>query len=75
MSGESILWDHVSVSIADRCPTWNEMCWIKDLFFDPEECVLQFHPPQSQYINIHPYVLHLWKPKDIEIPLPPSRCV
>ena len=31
-------WDHVSVSLQKRCPSWNEMCFIKDLFFDPEEC-------------------------------------
>ena len=28
-------WDHVSVSLADRCPTWAEMCFIKDLFLRP----------------------------------------
>ncbi len=25
-------WEHVSVSLKGRCPTWNEMCWIKELF-------------------------------------------
>lgn len=26
-------WDHVSVSLPNRCPTWEEMCKVKDLFF------------------------------------------
>jgi hypothetical protein len=28
-------WDHVSVSLGKRTPTWDEMCWVKNLFFDP----------------------------------------
>ena len=70
-------WDHVSVSLITalgtdflkRCPKWNEMCFIKDLFFEDEEEVIQFHPKKSEYVNIHPYVLHLWKShKDIRLP-------
>ena len=68
-------WDHVSVSLVDRCPTWEEMCWIKDLFFEPEECVMQLHPPKSRYVNCHPYCLHLWKPHRHTIPLPPTEFV
>ena len=26
-----------------------------------DECVVQFHPPKSEYVNLHPYCLHLWK--------------
>ncbi len=26
-------WDHVSASYPDRCPTWEEMCKVKDIFF------------------------------------------
>ena len=54
-------WEHVSVSRPDRCPTWEEMCFIKSLFWDSEDRVVQFHPPESEYINDHPYVLHLWR--------------
>lgn len=68
-------WEHVSVSTTQRTPTWEEMCFIKDLFFAPEECVVQFHPPKSQYVNHHPNCLHLWKPVGVDIPLPPSICV
>lgn len=65
-------WDHVSVSLRDRCPTWEEMCWIRSLFFEDEETVIQFHPPKSQYINAHPYCLHLWRPTQTVLPLPPK---
>lgn len=65
-------WDHVSVSLRNRCPSWDEMCKIKDIFFGPEECVVQYHPAQSEYVNIHPYCLHLWKPQNRSIPVPPK---
>lgn len=68
-------WDHVSVSLADRCPTWAEMCFVKDLFFEDEECVVQFHPAKSQYVNDNPNVLHLWRICDGSFPMPPKECV
>lgn len=64
-------WDHVSVSLPNRCPTWDEMCKIKDLFFDGDECVMQLHPPRSVAVNYHNYCLHLWRPQDQQIPMPP----
>jgi hypothetical protein len=63
-------WEHVSVS-ASTVPVWGEMCWVKDLFWGPEEVVVQYHPPESQYVNVHGRVLHLWKPVGLEIPMPP----
>jgi hypothetical protein len=72
---ESIPWEHASVSLRNRCPRWQEMCFIKDLFWDEEEAVMQLHPPKSTWINNHPHCLHLWKPMEAEIPLPPSIAV
>ncbi len=54
-------WEHVSVSLPQRCPTWDEMAFIKSLFWDAEDLVVQFHPPASEYVNCHPYCLHLWR--------------
>jgi hypothetical protein len=54
-------WEHVSVSTDRRCPNWIEMCFVKDLFWSAEACVVQFHPRASQYIDCHPYCLHLWR--------------
>lgn len=68
-------WDHVSVSLPGRCPNWPEMCFIKDLFFDLDETVIQFHPKVSEYVNNHPFCLHLWRDQAEEHWLPPSEMV
>lgn len=68
-------WEHVSVSLARRCPTWEEMCMIKDIFWGEEECVVEYHPPRSQYVNRHPYCLHLWKKIGEEFETPPKEYV
>ena len=68
-------WEHVSVSTAVRCPTWEEMCEVKSLFWDPEDVVIQFHPPESEYVNCHPFTLHMWRPIGIDIPRPPPFTV
>jgi len=67
-------WEHVSVSLERRCPTWEEMCIVKALFWDAEETVVQFHPPESDYVNAHRFCLHLWRYKG-EMPRPPSITV
>lgn len=72
---QEIPWEHVSVSLPNRCPNWVEMDYIKSLFWDNEETVMQLHPPRSKWINNHPYCLHLWKPLTQEIPLPPQIAV
>ena len=72
-------WEHVSVLIKkatnmaqiDRCPTWAEMCAIKELFWDdPDDCVVQFHPAAKHYVNNHRHCLHLWRPTEDSIPVP-----
>lgn len=69
-------WEHVSVSVNDkRCPTWGEMCFIKDLFWEPDEAVFQIHPPHSDYRNLHEFVLHLWRQIDQSFPLPDGDMV
>ena len=55
-------WEHVSVSLPGRCPSWQEMCEVKSLFWDPEDCAIQFHPAAAEYVNCHPFCLHLWRP-------------
>ncbi len=68
-------WEHVSVSYSTRCPTWEEMCRIKDMFWDEEECVVQYHPPKSEYINRHPYCLNLWRKCGENFETPPKGYV
>lgn len=68
-------WDHVSVSLPDRTPTWDEMCGIKKLFFGDDQMAVQYHPAGKDYINQHPYCLHLWRPHGQEIQMPPRYMV
>jgi len=68
-------WEHVSVSRQDRCPTWAEMCEVKDLFFGSDEWVLQYHPAASDYVNVHPFCLHLWRPIGADFPKPDAWMV
>jgi len=63
-------WDHVSVSLKNRCPNWDEMNFIKRLFFDPEETVIQYHPKESQYVNRCKTALHMWRRHGQEYELP-----
>lgn len=70
-------WEHVSVSVVagGRCPTWEEMCKVKAWFWRDDEIVIQYHPAKADYINVHPYCLHMWRPIDIELPKPPTIMV
>lgn len=68
-------WDHVSVSFLDRCPVWKEMCEVKDIFFGEDEVCVQYHPKKEEYINNHPYCLHIFRPQNEKLPTPPSWMV
>lgn len=68
-------WDHVSVTLdKNRMPTWDEMCFIKSLFWDDDEAVIQIHPKKTDYVNFHKQCLHLWKYQG-DFPLPDSLMV
>ena len=82
--GDEVGWEHVSAHIRyvtkqgkfkKRIPSWEEMCAIKEIFFKPDECVVQFHPKEEDYINIHGHVLHLWRKEGEDFPMPPKICV
>lgn len=75
LASNGLGWEHVSVSAEDRCPRWNEMQQVKEMFFDDNEVVMQLHPAKSNYVNHHPNCLHLWKPINQNIPLPDTSMV
>lgn len=78
VDSEETGWEHVSVSLLDeprKCPSWDEMCLVKNSFWDAQDCVIQFHPPQKDYVNQHVGVLHLWRCVNTEFPMPPKECV
>ena len=68
-------WDHVSISFKNRCPSWDEMCKVKEMFFEDDETVIQYHPAKKDHVNQHPYCLHMWKPQGMPVPAPPSIMV
>lgn len=86
-SEESEGWNHVSVTVKKfaktkgklhdlhRCPTWEEMCFVKKTFWEESDVVLQFHPDKGAYINNHPYCLHLWSKDDLGIQTPPGYLI
>lgn len=64
-------WYHVSVSKAGKKPpNWEEMSFIKNLFFG-DAVVVQYHPLKRDYVNNAPSCLHLWQYLGGEIPTPP----
>jgi hypothetical protein len=72
-------WEHVSIHGAEAgkqfTPEWDEMCWVKNAFWDEEDAVMQIHPAKANYVNIHKHTLHLWRPIVLQIPLPPMILV
>ena len=70
-------WEHVSVSLPGirSTPPWELMSMIKKIFWDAEDTVIQFHPKESEYVNCHPYCLHLWRKVGSDQELPPSILV
>mgnify|MGYP003989215149 FL=1 len=66
-------WEHISITLPVRpgqTPTWAEMDYAKSVFWDPQDIVIQFHPPESTKVNLHEGCLHLWRPLHCPIPLP-----
>lgn len=70
-------WEHVSVTLRnqERTPTWEEMCFIKSVFWNENDTVLQYHPAKSEYVDYSPWCLHLWRPIGIDFPKPDSRMI
>lgn len=82
-------WEHLSVSMPSRTPTWDQMCKMKDIFWSDDETCVEYHPAKDQYVNMHKHCLHIWKPvwdeqfmqeprynpKDDLLPIPPHILV
>lgn len=67
-------WEHVSVSLRSRCPTWAELEYVKRIFWRDDEWSIQLHAPPAAHISVHPHVLHLWRPIG-DLPVPPRETV
>lgn len=55
-------WEHLSVSMPSRTPTWDQMCRMKDVFWNKDETCVEYHPAENLYVNMHPHCLHIWRP-------------
>ena len=65
-------WEHASVSRRSRCPSYEDLDYVKRMVWDSCDCVMQLHVPATDHVNWHPYCLHLWRPLEAEIPRPPQ---
>lgn len=73
-------WEHVSIHVISlnktmKLPNYEEMCFVKNTFWDDEDVVVQYHPKKSEYVNNHKFTLHLWRPTNEELPYPSSILV
>lgn len=70
-------WEHVSVRPEKSriMPSWDDMCMVKDMFWNDNEAVIQIHPPKDQYVNNMGNCLHLWRCTYKDMVLPPSCLV
>lgn len=66
IASQALGWQHVSATIVlnpvddPRIPTYKEMQTVQNLFFYPNERVIQYHPRRQDYVNDNPFVLHMW---------------
>lgn len=53
-------WLHVSCSHKNKIPSWKDLCMVKDIFIGDNKKAIQIFPTKKNYVNFHPYTLHLW---------------
>lgn len=58
---------HLSCSLPNRYPRWDELLVAKEYFLGDEEEMIQVLPRTSEYVNMHEYCFHLWWCYDGEI--------
>jgi hypothetical protein len=61
-------WLHVSVSHPHKLPTWAELKEVKELFIGRDKKAIQILPNEKEYVNMHPYCLHLFHSDEDGLP-------
>ena len=79
IASDGMGWEHVSVHAEKKnspmlIPYWDEMNYVKCLFWDDDDIVIQYHPRKEEYVN-YANCLHLWRPIGVELPTPPKALV
>lgn len=52
---------HLSISRANRLPTYGELVTARYRLLPFVEEMAMFFPPMSEFVNLHPYTLHLFQ--------------
>lgn len=64
-------WEHVSVTLdKPETPSWEIMDFVKNIFWDETDTIIQYHPTKELKVNRHRYCLHLWRPIGVPLPIP-----
>lgn len=56
-------WLHVSVSRSNSLPSWDDLKLVKDAFIGRNHEAVQVLPRDEDFVNLHPFCLHLWSPE------------
>jgi hypothetical protein len=70
IASDGLDWDHVSVSLPNRTPTWAEMVFIRSLFFRDDETVMQLSVPARDHVQLPPLLPALVASADVGDPSP-----
>jgi hypothetical protein len=54
---------HLSISRTDRDPSWQEIVTVRYRLLGEVKEMAMYLPALSEYVNIHPYVFHLYESK------------
>ena len=61
--GATVVWTYhdknVSICMHKHAPSWDDMCKLKDMFYEDEDEVWQCHQKKSKYVNLMENCLHL----------------
>ena len=70
-------WEHVSVSpyIRRIIPSYDDMCKLKDMFWNEDEDAIHIFPRKDNYVNNLENCIHLWACSYKPMVLPPSCLV
>ena len=52
---------HVSLSYADRDPSWADIRQVRDVFFPATVDAMMLLPRAEDYVNQHEHCFHLWQ--------------
>jgi len=52
---------HMSISHRSRLPTYDEIKGARYKLLPDDVYMAQIFPPEKEFVNVHPYCLHLWE--------------